>query len=1127
MSSIDLEENPQEKFLTNLNKLNPEQRQAVNQTEGPVMVLAGPGTGKTQVLATRIANILNNPDLQMNPENILCLTFTESGVVAMRNRLISIIGTPAYYVRIHTFHSFCNEIIQENPEIFPNLSSVSEVEQIEIIETLISQLEAKSLLKPFGDPYMYKGEILNNIKLLKRESIKPEELENGIKSFEFFIEQFGADIEAFISQNARKLKEEDCIVFIDNLSQTVKSLADDLVFKPLLINYIITFRKFWSHSTKIAEFKKLIKDFYEKFSKELSKQYDLLTIYKGYLRVFNERKLYDFEDMILFVIKAFASALNASQNDTNPAQKENILAKYQEQFQYILVDEYQDTNGSQKAILDLLTSYYQDQSNIFVVGDDDQSIYKFQGASLENVSSFYRTFRNTIQVVCLNKNYRSQQNILDLSHHLVSHNQDRVTDLIEGLDKKLQSQRQDFNLKPVNINIHKDHSSEMFFLVNSIKDLIKSGTAASEIAVLVRSNKDVIQLADLFQRSNIPFKSYTNKNILDDIYIAQLLDLMRVIAKPKAHSYLLFNLLHYDFIFKSLEQESEIEEKVSPFSLEKLWQLHKQNRDSELSLIELMLEDEMFKGFAKKILDFHQRSFNTYLDELFEETIHEFKYLDFVLNTDEDLTNLQSLNELFSEIKDLQRAEKIRKTYHDSGSVLDIYKLEDFIKHVDLLRENRLSLSNKSEEILADVVQIMTAHKSKGLEFEHVFMHKCIDKVWGNPRSYSKLKLPPCLVTEVAMQTKESLNEEERRLFFVAMTRAKKELHLNYYQKDSQGKDVTPSIFIEELKTYRNKEQFSLNDMSDMSNSTENSAEDLYQSLIAKNLAFLKPSKEKEFPLDKLLLEKILADYKLSVTHLNTFLGCARKFYYQHILRVPSAKSKHASFGTAIHNSLYEIFTLLKKAPAFNQNDSSNSELNHNLYKTKLLESFEKYLKAEFLDEKDYDDSLSLGKDALTKYYDKYSSNFITKTELEFDHKSLEYNGIKLTGKIDKIEILDPVAKTVNVVDYKTGNPASKRSALKAGTDYHRQIVFYQLLCDLALKEGTFKYRMISGELDFVQQDNAGEFYKDKIIVRNEDIENLRQEIEVFKKQVFNHEFEMTSDTKKCDRCQFKNLCER
>lgn len=1120
MQPLELEENLKEKFLNNLNKLNPEQRQAVDQTEGPVMVLAGPGTGKTQVLATRIANILNNPDLQMNPENILCLTFTESGVVAMRNRLISIIGTPAYYVRIHTFHSFCNDIIQENPETFSNLSSVSEVEQIEIIETLISQLEAKSLLKPFGDPYMYKGEILNNIKLLKRESIKPEELENGIKSFEFFIQEFGADVEAFISQNARKLKEEDCIVFVDNLSSAVKALPDDLEFKALLINYIITFRKFFSHSTKVAEFKKLVKDFYEKFSKEISKQYDLLTVYKGYLKTFQEKKLYDFEDMILFVIKVFSDALNSTSGDGIITQKENILAKYQEQFQYILVDEYQDTNGSQKAILDLLISYYQDQSNIFVVGDDDQSIYKFQGASLENVSSFYRTFRNTIQVVCLNKNYRSQQNILDLSHHLVSHNQDRVTDLIDDIDKKLQSQRADFNLKPVNINIHKDHSSEMFFLVNSIKNLIKSGTAASEIAVLVRSNKDVVALADLFQRSNIPFKSYTNKNILDDIHIAQLLDLMRVIAKPKAHSYLLFNLLHYDFIFRSLEKQS----KASPFSLEKLWELHKQNRDSEKSLIELMLEDEMFKGFARKILDFHQRSFNTYLDELFEELIYEFQYLDFILNTDEELTNLQSLNELFSEIKDLQRAEKIRKTYHDSASVLDIYKLEDFIKHIDLLRENRLSLANKSEEILANVVQIMTAHKSKGLEFEHVFMHKCIDKVWGNPRSFSKLKLPPCLVTEVAMQTKESVNEEERRLFFVAMTRAKKELHLNYYQKDGQGKDVTPSIFIEELKTFRNKEQFSLNDLTESAGNLGQNAEELYKSLIEKNISFLRSSKEKEFPLDKLLLEKILTDYKLSVTHLNTFLGCARKFYYQHILRVPSAKSKHASFGTAVHNSLYEMFTLIKR-DGVNQN--SKQEINHSLCKTRLIESFEKYLKAEFLDEKDFEDSLSLGKDALSKYYDKYSSSFITKTELEFDHKSLEFNGIKLTGKIDKVEVLDPVAKTVNVVDYKTGNPASKRSALKAGADYHRQIVFYQLLCDLGLKEGTFNYKMISGELDFVQQDNAGEFYKDRIIVRDEDIEALRQEIEVFKKQVFSHEFEMTSDVKKCERCQFKNLCER
>ena len=1140
-----------------LNRLNPAQREAVEETEGPVMVLAGPGTGKTQVLASRIANILSNPDLQMNPENILCLTFTESGVVAMRNRLISIIGTAAYYVKIHTFHSFCNEVIQGNSEIFPSLSSVAELEQIEIIEKLISGLDVSSPLKPFADQYLYKNEALYVIKLLKRESVSPDDLEASIAFIELLSKIIHEDIMSFISQNARSLKDEDCLIFIDNLANTLKqadletyllqnSALDLSLAKEKIQKFIIQVRKFFNQATKVADFKSTLKDFYTKAIENIPKQYELLKLYRGYIKTLLEKRLYDFEDMLLMVINAFS-------------KHPDLLATYQEKFQYLLVDEYQDTNGSQNKILEHLCSFYQDQANIFVVGDDDQSIYKFQGASLENIGSFFRTYRETLKMVVLTENYRSQQNILDLSHFLVSHNQNQIIDLFPSLGtvaertssrlrrtndrsvlqvhedheddenaeigvreqchlgKKLHAAN-DIALEPVKLIAHQDFNSELFYIVKKIQELIAEGVQPEEIAVLVRNNKDVSAIADLLARASVPVKIYSNENILEDILIAQLIDLLRVISKPKAHSYLLFNLLHYDFILGSaLVGEASVNLGVSinnnlceftnkAVKLREIWKLNKLNRDSELSLIELMLEHELFKPFAEKILDFHQRASNHFLDKLFEDIINEFNYLNFIVKDFNNIqvNNLQNLNQLFAEIKELQLSHKNKAAYNVSASVSPIYQLESFLAHIDRLRENRLKLNAASlDDLSLSAVQIMTAHKSKGLEFEYVFMHKCVDKIWGNVTNRSKLRLPPFTIGDSVLETKESQNDEERRLFFVAMTRAKKEVFINFFKKDANAKDVSPSLFVEELLSFRDKEKIQLIDAADKSNYG-------LTSLLEKNLAFLS-SHEASHYTDTKVLDAVLAEYKLSVTHLNTFLKCPRKFLFQNLLRVPAAKNKSASFGTAVHNALYETFLHIKK-----------KDMDHKAF---LLKSFEQSLQREYLDEKDYADSLALGLNSLGAYYDEYQDSFVENVELEFNHKSLEYKGLNLTGKLDKIEVLDSVTRTVNVVDYKTGNPTYADSKLKPGADYHRQIAFYQLLTDLAFEQGVSTYRMQSGEIDFVQPSKTSDFKKAKIYINKEDLGNLDLEIESFKIKLANRDFNMTEDVKLCSECQFKNLC--
>ncbi|MFM2357453.1 MAG: hypothetical protein RJA61_190, partial [Candidatus Parcubacteria bacterium] len=331
--------------------LNKAQKQAVDTIEGPVMVVAGPGTGKTQILTLRIANILLKTDTA--PENILALTFTESGVLSMRKRLSRIIGTVAYRVSINTFHGFANEIIQNNPEEFPHIigsRSTTDIEQIGIVEKILQENDFE-FLKPYGDQNYFVKPILSGINDLKREGIDTENFKGLIKKAQ---DEFVSIVDLYHEKGAHKGK--------------MKGVYKDL--------------------------EKVISK-----NKELSKIYD---IYESSLR---KAKLYDYNDMIMEVLRALRS-------------NEDLLLRLQEQHQYILVDEHQDTNNAQNKILELLASHFAPRPNLFVVGDEKQAIFRFQGASLENFLYFKKLYPETV-LISLVENYRSTQSILDGAHSML------------------------------------------------------------------------------------------------------------------------------------------------------------------------------------------------------------------------------------------------------------------------------------------------------------------------------------------------------------------------------------------------------------------------------------------------------------------------------------------------------------------------------------------------------------------------------------------------------------------------------------------------------------------------------------------------------------------------------------
>jgi len=866
-------------FDSEYHKLNPEQRQAVDTIEGSVMVIAGAGTGKTQTIALRIGQILKQS--QVAPNNILCLTFTESAAINMRQRLLSLIGPASYSVRIATFHGFCNSIIKDNPEYF--LQSLSEstalddVAQIEIIQKLIDKLPGNSSLKNLNFPYFYQKDIIKSISTLKKENVSPDQFELLIKQATDFVKIATPISEKLAAIRASAKAEVE-----------IKNIIDNLISNPQLnILYRAQLQFYQSQDLSLSDLKKSIRDFIDKTTVRLSKQTELLTLYRGYQQTLTNQGFYDYEDMILWVINAFK-------------EHQELLSQYQETYQYLLVDEFQDTNSSQFEIINLLT-YNQDNPNIFVVGDDDQSIYRFQGASVENVYTFYQKYKNNLKIIVLKNNYRSHRLILETSNQVISNNQNRITRYIDKLDKSLISV-QTYDPDPINIIAVKSSIEENFLVAQKIKDLLNNGTKPPEIAVLYRNNADIDDLIPFLSQQNISFLRSDSINIFDNIYIQQLITLLKYLFKSKKKSELA-KILSFNFInIPSLD-------------------LYKYFRHQEIS----SKASKKINKFIANVAYIEKQKYNLPPDQLFNLVIRRFKFLKFVLkNADLDL--LKQLNTLYSHLKSALKIAKI--------------DLATWVKSLELLQENTIALNSaplisKQESS----IRLMTVHKSKGLEFEHVFLIKVITGKWDGASSRTLIKLPLGILKTDVIKNLGNLDlEEDRRLFYVALTRAKKQIYISYSTQTDAGREQLPSIFVNEIDT-------KLIDIKTSDQLTEKMA--LYHQFDL-SLPHLISTSLKDY-----LTSYLTTQYRFNITHLNSYLKCPLCFFFKTILRLPQSKTRSLSFGTSVHGALAYLYQ-------------------YHLPLDKFLEIFDRNLKKENLTKTDYTDLLIQGHQILTDYYDHY-----------------------------------------------------------------------------------------------------------------------------------------------------------
>ncbi|NCS97158.1 MAG: ATP-dependent helicase [Candidatus Pacebacteria bacterium] len=1006
-------------FSSAFEMLNQQQKRAVTAIEGPVMVIAGPGTGKTHVLACRIAHILATQEIE--PRNILALTFTDAAAKNMRERIVQMIGSAGYHVAIATFHSFCSEVISEHPEYFDLAREsipLSDLERFSIFEELLENTQL-DVLKPMSRTLYYLREIQSSISDLKREGVSPDAFE----------------------------------AILTSETEVLETDREEL---------------------KKTELKKR--------EKNLAKQKELHTLYVKYQAALLNNNRFDFDDMVSMVADAFT-------------RHTDLLAEYQEKLQYVLVDEYQDTNASQNAVVDALVSFWGEQANIFVVGDPHQSIFRFQGASVENMLGFLERYP-AAQVITLETGYRCPQTLYDAAHVSISHNSfvvDSKTALAPNQDATLQKALSTRLISPKSSGEEQalrwyeapNQVLEEQFVVEQIKELLQEGVNPSQIAVLYKNHSDVAELSAQLLAEDVPFETDNSGNIFDDVYITQLIQVIQTINDITAieDSGAFFEVLLYEWLELprlAVLQTARIASKKRASFIDVL------EMDIDVLSAEFMLDIDGFvalQGFKDKLELLRARAANMQFHAWFELLISDegLGFYSWLVKHADKKEQLLTLNSLFTEVK-----KWIAKSRD--------FNIQDFLFAVITMIEHGIIIKTQALKTTTDRVTLCSVHKAKGQEWDYVFVLALRDKKWGNTRKRNLLPLPQGILKHVD-STKQQDDEEDRRLFYVALTRAKLKTFLSYAASEIDGKAVRTfikSMFVSEVSDQLTSfpETF-----------TEKLSTVVEQKINTPMVSSARPigDSEKDF------YASLVADFVLSVTALNTYLKDPKEFVFNSLLRVPRAKAPHMSYGTAMHAALEKYYKDVDATKGVSK-----------ITVLDLQQIFTEHLKKESLPDVDFDVWKGRGLEALDAYHSQHSSNLAKPlfTERFFGGtfgKAVLMDGssqIFLSGRLDRIDILDSVRKTVRLVDYKTGKSKSENEieaatqvALKNLSEreqtlpesirgaYKRQLVFYVLLAQL---DTSFPYTVQDTVFEFVEPTESGKIVERHFVISQSEVEELK-----------------------------------
>ncbi len=1018
--------------------LNPEQRKAVDTIQGPVLVIAGPGTGKTQILSARIGKILLETDYL--PDNILCLTYTDAGRVAMRKRLQEMIGADAYRVNIHTFHSFCNQVIQENVSYFNKntLDAVSDLERIDFIKQIIDGFKKGNPLKRYrGDVYYEIGRLNTLFSTMKKEGWTSEYIKEKVKEY------------------------------CDELPQ-----RDIFIAKRKTVTKNKTYEKGDLRTDKIEE-----------EIKKISNLIFAADAFDEYQSIMHKHHRYDFDDMINWVIEVLEN-------------NENLLLDYQEKFQYLLVDEFQDTSGTQNQLVNLLCKDV-DQPNIFVVGDDDQAIYRFQGANVENIQDYKNRYSKELTDVVLRSNYRSTQKILDLSRSVIGNNTERLCVKYPDIEKELIASH-DLRLKSVaepELHVYENTFQEMVGITNQVASLVARGVRAEKVAVIYKENKWGDELIKFFKEKHIPFYSRRKENLFQIPLSKKILTILRYIAAEKSIPYsaddMLFEILHFDLYEIPTFEIARASVYVNDLKYDKKTSLRTYFQDWIHTANRTLFQEKPHEKIIEVTMlieKWIKDSFNCTVLQLVENVMVEGIFLSYALNdTEHRLWNMEVLRSLMDFVKE--------ETHRNPD-----YTLASLIEVIDLMQAEELSLPLYRIYGNENGVNLLTAHGSKGLEFEYVFLINATSSTWeGKKAPNFSYKMPDTIFHTIHTDDKNAKEEEQRRLFFVAITRAEEYLYISWSKKDEKEKPLEPSQFIAEITDKIPMERKPLT-------ITAADTEEFLKIYLLRNRKPMIKENEQQF------IETLLSKFEMNATALNNYLNCPLRFYYQNLIRVPSGRSEASTFGSAVHHALEKLFDKMKK----NNDVFPPLEVFVDDFKWYMHRYRESFTPEALKRRIDY------GTTTLTALYEKNIDSWEKVVMIERIFKNIVIEKVPVKGMLDKLEF---DFNNVSIVDYKTGNPEKSKDKLRPptaasplGGDYWRQGVFYKLLVEAyKLKD----YKVTKTVFQFVEPDDSNEYVSVDIIPTEDDLQTVRQQIKDTWLKIQNQDFYTGCGKEDCTWCNF------
>ncbi len=908
-------------------KLNKTQLEAVEHDQGPIMLIAGAGTGKTTVITQRIAYLIEKK--KAKPEEILAVTFTDKASAEMEERVDKLLPLGYSELWINTFHAFSEKILKDYGLDIGLSNDFKLLDQTAAWLLVRQNLDKFNLdyYSPLGNPTKFIHALLNHFSKCKDEVISPEDY----------------------LKYAQKIK----------LSKELEKEEKDTEVKRI---------------------------------KEIAKAY------KVYQQLLLDNNALDFGDLINYTLKLFQ-------------KRPNILKKYRKQFKYILVDEFQDTNWAQYELIKILVAPL---NNLMVVGDQKQSIYKFRGAALANILAFKKDYLDVKEVFLID-NYRSGQKILDKAYNFIQLNNHHKE------DKKLKSHTDDKG--KVEILSYGDKNREIEGVLNKIvaikKD--KKDSKWSDFAILVRANDQANGYISMMRKAGIPNQFMAAKGLYTQDIIADILAYLKLLDNyhESPALYRILNLAIYNLDIKSIINLNHLANKKawSLFYTLKVYQKY----------IRLSLGAQRSIERLLKHIDEHTELAKTKpIYQVIYTWLEESGYLKLLTIEDsqKNKEQLDFLNQFFKELKEWEEESLNSESIHNFLEVMSL-KLES----------GELGSIQYDTESGTDVVKVMTIHGSKGLEFKYVFITNLVHLRFPSRERKDPIEMPLEFIKETLPEGDIHL-EEERRLFYVALTRAKENIFLTYAEDYGGLRKKSPSRFITEVKIP-------------------------YQSIrSSKKIEEVKDidegQKKAVYPLPK----------TFSFSQLKAYDTCPRQYYYAHIVKLRGAGKPAFSFGKTMHSTLHKFYKLIQK------NKESSEQ---NLFKEerkikypslkKLLEFYEEsWIEDWYESKKQKKEYKQKGEEILKEYYEKYKGHFPVPLFLEKGF-NIKIKDNSLRGVFDRVDFLGQ--NKWEIIDYKTGQVKEKLTF-----EDKKQLLIYQIAAEdvfkTKVKNLTFYYLNKNTPVSFI-----------------------------------------------------------